>query len=159
MSMNKNTKLAALAVAAVLVAGSGAAETLNATNPWAVMINMQGFGLVATLESDSSGDPKIASRVSDTKFSVYFYGCEDKEDCTSIQFSAGYDLNEGITAERVNEWNLTKRFAKAYVDEEGDPFLEMDLNMDYEGVSLENFEDSLDVWRLLIEDFEDFIDW
>ncbi len=97
MSMNKNTKLAALAVAAVLVAGSGAAETLNATNPWAVMINMQGFGLVATLESDSSGDPKIASRVSDTKFSVYFYGCEDKEDCTSIQFSAGYDLNEGIT--------------------------------------------------------------
>ena len=31
--------------------------------------------------------------------------------------------------------------------------------MDYEGVGLENFEDSLDVWRLLIEDFEDFIDW
>ena len=159
MTMNRKTKLTSLAVVAVLFAGSGAADTLNASNPWTVLVNMQGFGLVATLESDSSGDPKIESRVSDTKFSVYFYGCQDKKDCTSIQFSAGYDLGEGISAERVNEWNLKKRYAKAHIDDEGDPYLEMDLNLDYEGVGVENFEDSLDVWRLLVEDFEDFIDW
>jgi hypothetical protein len=108
---------------------------------------------------DGQGDPKVSSRVSDTKFSVYFYGCQDNDNCSSILIKAGYDLNNGISALKINEWNREKRFAKAYIDDEGDPFLEMDINLDFDGVGNKNFEDTLDWWRLLVEDFEEFIVW
>ncbi|MDQ7070451.1 MAG: YbjN domain-containing protein [Rhodobacterales bacterium] len=149
--------------AVVLGLSSGLATTataeITATDAYEVMTRMQKFGFIASMEADSDGDPKIVSRVSDTKFRVYFYGCENNDNCSSLHFRAGYDLANGITASKMNEWNREKRFAKAYIDDEGDPFLEMDVNLDFEGVGDENFEDSLDWWRLLVEDFEEFIDW
>lgn len=158
--MNFHTKLfGGLATAAMIASSTIATAEITATDANVVMKAMQDFGLVATMGVDGQGDPKVSSRVSDTKFSVYFYGCQDNDNCSSILIKAGYDLNNGISALKVNEWNREKRFAKAYIDDEGDPFLEMDVNLDFDGVGNKNFEDTLDWWRLLVEDFEEFIDW
>ena len=157
--MNFQSKLfGGLTAAAFISTASVATADVTATDAFTVMQAMQDFGLVATMGKDSQGDPKISSRVSDTKFSVYFYGCEDNDNCSSILIKAGYDLNNGISALKINEWNREKRFTKAYIDDEGDPYLEMDVNLDYEGVGNQNFADNLDWWRLLVEDFEEFID-
>lgn len=158
--MNFHTKLfGGLATAAMITTATIAAADITADNAGAVMKAMQNFGLVATMGADSDGDPKISSRVSDTKFSVYFYGCDNNVNCSSIMIKAGYDLNSGMSALKINEWNREKRFAKAYIDDEGDPILEMDVNLDLDGVGDKNFEDTLDWWRLTVEDFEEFIDW
>ncbi len=158
--MNFHTKLfGGLATAALIASSTIATAEITATDANVVMKAMQDFGLVATMGVDGQGDPKVSSRVSDTKFSVYFYGCQDNDNCSSILIKAGYDLNNGISALKINEWNREKRFAKAYIDDEGDPFLEMDINLDFDGVGNKNFEDTLDWWRLLVEDFEEFIDW
>ncbi len=158
--MDFHTKLfGGLATAALIASNTIATAEITATDANVVMKAMQDFGLVATMGVDGQGDPKVSSRVSDTKFSVYFYGCQDNDNCSSILIKAGYDLNNGISALKVNEWNREKRFAKAYIDDEGDPFLEMDVNLDFDGVGNKNFEDTLDWWRLLVEDFEEFIDW
>ncbi len=158
--MNFQKKLVGGIFAATMIAtASIATAEITATNARVVLKAMQDFGLVATMEKDSQGDPKIASRVSDTKYSVYFYGCENNDNCSSILIKAGYDLTNGISASKVNEWNREKRFAKAYIDDDGDPFLELDVNLDFEGVGNKNFEDTLDWWRLSVEDFEEFIDW
>ncbi len=74
-------------------------------------------------------------------------------------FKAGYNLENGISTLKINEWNRTKRFSRAYIDDESDPFLEMDVNLDYDGVGSENFQDTLDWWRVSVESFEEFIDW
>jgi len=158
--MTLKTKLfGGLAAVTLLASSTVAMAQMTAQDENAILRAMQDFGLVATMGEDGGGDPKISSRVSDTKFSVYFYGCENNQNCASIMFKAGYDLNDGITAMKINEWNRDKRFAKAYIDDEGDPFLEMDVNMALDGMGGENFADNLDWWRLLVEDFEDFIDW
>ena len=158
--MNYHTKLfGGLATAALISSSTIATAEITATDANVVMKAMQDFGLIATMDVDGQGDPKVSSRVSDTKFSVYFYGCQDNDNCSSILIKAGYDLNNGISALKINEWNREKRFAKAYIDDEGDPFLEMDVNLDFDGVGNKNFEDTLDWWRLLVEDFEEFIDW
>ncbi|MCF6315391.1 MAG: YbjN domain-containing protein [Marinosulfonomonas sp.] len=158
--MNFHTKLfGGFATAALIASSTIATAEITATDANVVMKAMQDFGLVATMGVDGQGDPKVSSRVSDTKFSVYFYGCQDNDNCSSILIKAGYDLNNGISALKINEWNREKRFAKAYIDDEGDPFLEMDVNLDFDGVGNKNFEDTLDWWRLLVEDFEEFIDW
>jgi len=157
--MNKiASNFAALCVGLCLGVGSAAAGEITA-DPAQIMKAMQDFGFVATLETDDDGDPKIVSRVSRTKFRVYFFGCENNTNCGSLHFRSGYDLDNSLSALKINEWNREKRFTKAYIDDEGDPFMEMDVNLDFDGVGTENFEDTLDWWRLLVEEFEDFIEW
>jgi hypothetical protein len=46
----------------------------------------------------------------------------------------------------VNEWNRTKRYSRSYLDEEGDPFLELDLDL-AGGVLKERIVDFLSTCR------------
>lgn len=154
MNLLKST----LAVLAMFVSTAWAGE-ITATNPAQILKAMQEYGFTVTMEKDSDGDPKIVGQVSRTKFRVYFFGCTNNKDCGSLHFRAGYDQEGVMSALKVNEWNREKRFTKAYIDDEGDPFMEMDVNLDFDGVGVKNFEDTLDWWRLLVEDFEDFIEW
>lgn len=155
--MNRNVLGAALA--ALALAGPAAAENLLASNPDAVMQAMQAEGFLVTRDTADDGTPRLSSRVSDSTFRVYFYGCEAEEACTSVQFSAGYDLDGALSAARMNQWNSENRFSRALIDDEGDPFLRMDVMMAQDGIGGGNFAELLEIWRLLIEDFERFIDW
>ena len=47
----------------------------------------------------------------------------------TMQLHAGFKLKERVTLSRINEWNKTKRFAKAYLDRDGDPVLEADIEL------------------------------
>lgn len=119
---------------------------------------MQSYGLVVEQDRDDYGDPRLSSRLEGTRFSVYFYDCEDGP-CQSIQFTAGFDMDRPLPVQRVNDWNRDKRFGKAYLDDEGDPFVEYDVNVDFDGVGAKNFDDTLDIWRQVLEEFRDHIDW
>ena len=77
----------------------------------------------------------------------------------TIQFSAGYDLTEKIAPEKVNGWNEENRWTNVYLDEEEDPFIEMDLYLGHGGVTPENFTEWLDIWRVQVEEFEGYIDF
>ncbi len=159
--MNVSKSLGLICCAALLSGWAGIASAqVVASDPAGILKRLQNYGYPATMTTDNQGDPKIETRVSDTKFNVYFYGCDDNHaNCTAIQFGAGYDLKNGISALKINEWNRDQRFAKAYIDDESDPFLEMDVNMAADGVGEKNFEDMVEIWRKQVENFEDYIDW
>ncbi len=57
---------------------------------------------------------------------------------------------------RINNWNRTKRFGKAYLDNDGDPILVMTVNLDY-GVTRDNLEDDFNWWTIAIKNFETWI--
>lgn len=149
------------ALAAALLPTLAQAQTGNivAADPQAVLAAMQDFGFVATIETDNEGDPKIVSRISKTRFGVFFYGCTGNVDCASVQFYAGYDIDGTMSALKANEWNRDRLFTKATIDDEGDPAIEMDANLDDDGIGPRNFADLLDIWRRSVEDFEAFIGW
>lgn len=63
------------------------------------------------------------------------------DDLRSIQFHAAFD-GGNVALEKVNEWNRTKRFSRSYLDDEGDPHLELDLDLSG-GVSTERIRDFL----------------
>lgn len=111
------------------------------------------------MAQDDLGDPMLTSRVSATELNVYFYGCTNNADCTPIQISAGYDTDDGVSMDLINAWNAGHRFGRAYLDKEDDPYVEMDMNLDHGGVSEGNFRDTLDWWRVVVEAFEDHIEW
>lgn len=46
----------------------------------------------------------------------------------SLQFHCGWTSTDA-TLRRVNAWNQGKRFSRAYIDDDGDPHLELDLDL------------------------------
>ncbi len=77
-----------------------------------VIVNMQGYRVLILVGSD-------AGRSLMARFAV---------------------TGTGATLQTVNDWNRTKRYSRAYLDDEGDPILESDLDLEG-GVDRKRVED------------------
>ena len=138
-------------LSAMLIAPAAYAEDIiNAENPDAILNIARGFGY-ATLGKDSQGDPKISGRVEGTRYGIYFYGCSEGKNCNQIQFATGWGEIK-VPMDEINEWNRKRRYGKAYLDKDGDPMVEMMVNINY-GVTTKNLEDTFDWWTKVMKDF------
>lgn len=139
--------------------GTASAQIIDATSEQAFVEFLQENGYRAKLDYLENGRPVIDSADSGTNFSIYFLGCAgENNECRTIQFHTGYDLPNGMSMERVNDWNRTARFAKVYIDEQGDPDLEWDVNLEF-GVTTENLFYTLVAWTDVMQQFEEFVGW
>jgi len=155
--MFKKTIILAAAIALAPL-GASAQSLVDATDVDIISALIQEEGYRAVVGTDGVGDPMITSSANGFEFDVYFYGCEDGENCRDIQFSAVFDMEDGMSLTSAQDFNLEKRWAKVYLDEESDPRLEMDVNM-YGGVSATNFNDTLDWWVIIMQEFMDYIEY
>lgn len=135
-----------------------AAENVDATEPDKLARIIRDLGYRAQLDRDGVGDPMIRSSVGGVEFGIYFFGCMDNADCRTLLFKAGYDLADGATPDVVESWNEDMLFGRAYLDDEGDPWIEMAVNL-HGGVSRLNFEDTYDWWEIVLDDFERHIEF
>jgi hypothetical protein len=62
-----------------------------------------------------------------------------------------------VSFSRINEWNKTKRFAKAYIDNDGDPVLESDYELTG-GVTEQNVKEWMKTYVLFLKQFKTYID-
>lgn len=75
------------------------------------------------------------------------------EDIQILAFFSG----KKITLTRINEWNKTKRFSRAYLDDDGDAVLDADL--DFEGgVTGETLLRFLKIFSDSVEAFSEHLD-
>ena len=149
VSLWKSAALAAtMALAAVT---SGHAANVDATDPQVILNLAKGYGS-GTLDKDSGGDPMIKGRIDGIGYAIFFFGCKENKDCKSVNFYASWDTSD-VKAAQIADWNLNKRFAKAYLDKSGQPAITMDVNL-FGGVTSENFEDDLDWWRTMMAGFK-----
>ena len=152
----KTALIAALAAGIVLPA---AAQNIVATDPQGVLAWFQDEGFPSKLEKDGADDPIVTVRYYDSDFSVYFYGCQQNTDCTSLQFFSGYRMDGEISTDQVNEWNAERLFSRAYITEAGAARLEYDVFTGNDGVTPDDFDEIVSLWTSAQSDFEDFIDW
>ena len=145
-----------LTLGLVFAAGAEAQTIVSAEHPDQLVSIIQDLGYQAKLEKDNVGDPVIRSSSDGVDFRIYFYECKNNRRCRSLHFSVGYDLASGSSLDAVQEWNADERFASAYLDEEADPFLQMDINTEG-GITQENFENTFHLWQSLKGEFEKFI--
>lgn len=88
---------------------------------------------------------------------IFFLNCaKGKTGCTTIQFYTGFN-DIDATLESMNQWNRDHRWARAYIDKEKDPVLEMDVDMDFGGLSRELFYDNLETFIALVPRFRDHL--
>ena len=145
----------------LVAAGAAQAQTGNIPNGGVTIQDVRTFllnkGFKAEIKSGSTGQ-YIDSASGGVNFSVYMYDCHTGNRCASVQFSAGFDLNQGMTAGKINEWNRDKRYLKAYVDSEGDPYVQFDVNTS-PGRTWTGFNDDFGVWVDILASFTQFIGW
>jgi hypothetical protein len=60
------------------------------------------------------------------------------------------------TQSRINEWNRDKRYTRAYIDKEGDPCLELDLDLEG-GSSMGAVREMFRTWRTCVKLFTEHI--
>jgi len=113
---------------------------------------MTSLGYLADISQSPTGEPAIQSKISSTDYSIQFYECENGEFCNSIQFVAEAPIPPGLTFEDLNSFNARWRYVRTSIS--GSVVrLQMDVNLDG-GVTAGNVEDTLDIWRRLLETFE-----
>lgn len=147
------------AMSILILAMPAQAQMVTAKDPESLVRAMRAGGHEANLTTDKVGEPLIQGNASGMKFQVLFYNCTEKKNCATVQFTTGYQLDSDFPLARVNEWNRSKRFGRAYVDEVGDPILQMDLDLDDGGLSQELFIDNLEFWTAVVDEFEEHIGW
>jgi hypothetical protein len=153
------TLLAATALVALAAASADASRAermvyLSITGQELLDV-MQSEGYVAQLREDDLGNPQIRSAVGGIDFTVLFYDCSPsgERQCKSFDLVAGFDLSKGIALDSINQWNSSKRYGAAYVDDENDPWINMFINLDG-GLTGASILDSLAIWSQLMDDFK-----
>ncbi|MFP5330445.1 MAG: YbjN domain-containing protein [Alphaproteobacteria bacterium] len=146
---------------ALFAAAPALAQQVTAQDPQSVARALTAAGYKAELMKDSEGDPMIMSASSGTRFAVFFYNCSNNAKCATIQFHAAFNTDPGKapSLEQINAWNRTQRFGSAYLDGEGDPAIDMDIDLDDGGMSQALFHDNLEFWISVLADYEKAIGW
>lgn len=154
----------AVLLALVLSVGSAAAQApasctniVDGSDPARIFHLARGHGS-AEISTDKHGDPKIDGRMHGARYQIYFYGCKNGEQCTSVQFRSAFTQTVKQTVERMNEWNVSKRFGKAAIDKTGDATIEMNINL-RGGVCNTNFDETIVWWSTVLREYLTFIDF
>ena len=124
----------------------------DASDPPGIARFMEKTGYRVTLGADVRGDPVITGRISRTDYVMQFYECENGAFCNSIQFLVQAPAPAALTLEQVNAFNARWRYVRASIVE-GQVKAQMDVNLDA-GVTADNFEDTLDIWKQLVAIYE-----
>ena len=151
----KHLSSAAVLAIALTAAAPAAAETLTeqgVTREQMVKI-MTAHGLPARIDKDSSDNVIVKSRVDDINFDVYFFDCNDGS-CREIQFAAGWS-NSTASADKINEWNTTKRYLRAYSKPNKVIWAEQDVIVGR--TTTENIDEYLTTWSTAIVRFKEFM--
>jgi hypothetical protein len=118
---------------------------------------LQEAGYRAQLERGEEGRYIISSSGGDT-FVVLFYGCDEKdENCKSVQLYAGFDPAISPSLEAMNAYARDNRFGRVYLDNDGDPCIEMDIDLEAGGMSRELFLDNIAYWEAILGGFSEFV--
>ena len=118
---------------------------------------MQAKGYQTEITTDKYGDPLINSMNKGMKFSVWFYECnKGTQRCKSFQFAAGFTVDPKMALSKVNEWNRTQRFGRLYLNQQSNPWVETDVDVEY-GATTEALVNDVVRWILVMDTFRKYI--
>lgn len=150
----KFASMLAGATLALALSVSTQAQTLTGANTEDILAIAKNYGS-ASMTKQSNGDPQITGKMGGISYQVYFRNCTDNKNCEDLNFYLGF-LDIKPTLEEINDWNFNKRFSRAYLDQDKDACVEMDLDM-VQGVSAEYVDSQFALWKMVVDQFADHV--
>ena len=148
----------ALAMAFTLCAASAQARNVVADTAQIAAI-LKAMGRTAEV-SVVSGKPFIKSKTAnDYTFLMFFAGCTSgtSSGCKSVQLYGGFTPNTKPTQQQINDYARDNRWGRCYLDKDGDPAIEMDIDLEQGGMSEELFKDNIAYWDAAMKHFADVV--
>lgn len=168
-------RLPALAAALALIATSASAQVVTdgaigrAAPPRAAQIalisTIDANGFIAALQragftgeaSTQGRETSVVGHVGTLPFQAFLGNCDPSGGgCSEIELYAGFTGTGRIPLERINGWNNRTRFARASLDPDGSPSLQMDMSLQG-GVSPEGFKLQLETWGAVLQTYAAFL--
>nr|WP_237399963.1 YbjN domain-containing protein [Rhodovulum visakhapatnamense] len=118
---------------------------------------MRDAGFTDSMGVDPHGDPMIEARARGTNFTVLVFKCSLNSDCGTGQFITRYALQQPLDPAAMNWWNNIHMFAKAVVDDAGEPAVIVDVNPDHEGMGYRSLPNTCEIWSEARQVFEEHI--
>jgi hypothetical protein len=149
--------LAFLAVSFGASAQTARQEVILGVNPDEMQKILQDIGYRAEILKNDEGKRRIRTRIGSWNVTLNFYSCDDNEtSCKSVGLRTFFTNDTKKTATFANDWNRTKRFSKAYIDNDNDVNIEFDM-LFRNGVTKENIRAYLDVYEDQLKEFVEAI--
>jgi hypothetical protein len=115
---------------------------------------LKGKGYPVTATKDSNGLSILKSTTpAGVNFDVYFFDCNDAGRCPSIQFAAGWSMTTAVKLDHLNAWNREHRYMRAYVQDSGALYGELDMIIAPAG-TMEQLEKNRTLWNTLLAKFK-----
>ena len=156
--MNRLLGLLMFAALAGIAWAAGArvsqATVYNAVSGKEIQAMLTTEGYRPTLGKADDGDPQIKFKVQAKEIYIDFYDCNKTEFCGSLNISTGWALKTKLKAADLNQWNADNRYIRVYTDEENDPFIEDDIDLDG-GATMNNVKEFV---KMYVSQLEDFVD-
>ena len=90
-------------------------------------------------------------------FIILPFSCDENgDDCKSVQFYTAFAADTDPTLEEMNNYASENRFGRVYLDQDGDPAIEMDIDLEAGGMSEALFMDNLAYWEAIMVNFAEF---
>ncbi len=70
----------------------------------------------------------------------------------------GFDMETPFPLERVNEWNSTRNSGRAFIDDEGDPYIDHPFSVSGPADEGAIYE-TITLWEATVINFIEFIGW
>lgn len=101
---------------------------------------------------DDNGDPIWRYTHNDILATLVPYDPTIVGSYESLLFFAGWNTEGNFPLSAINEWNRTSRFGRAYVDDQGDPVVELDLLL-AGGVTMQTIKEYIYVFTETVMSF------
>ena len=142
---------------ASLTSAPADAELIDAKSPKKIAALLESQGWQTEVSAEDGQDPILKASRQGEVFAVTFLNCQDGRNCRTLQLLMGFADTKQVPLDKLNEWNRDRRFARVYRDEDGDPVLAMDVDLDFRGLPRENVSETLKTWTGLMTSFRRFI--
>lgn len=110
-----------------------------------------GMEIEYEVASDEDADPVWTFTSSGITITVVSYDEVTPGSYASLLFYAGWSADPEISLVSINDWNRLSRFGRAYVDETGDPAIELDLLLTG-GVTAQTIREYIEVFVATVSD-------
>jgi len=101
--------------------------------------------------ADENGDPVWIFIHSGIFITIVSYDETTPDRYASLLFYAGWAAHSSVSLFEINDWNSRSRFGRAYVDETGDPVVELDLLLTG-GVTAQTLKEYIEIFVAAVSD-------